>query len=130
MALPSKSYVKSPSFAKYFQGKEMKLQQVFVLNWRSFYLKNFIIKKQGPQGIKPLLISFHRNNWLWVSVALIIQQQNLTNVIPPLAYRSHSKVGQRLGTVLVIVKTLHLNFKVPTCFFNPWNSHYNIGIIF
>jgi hypothetical protein len=46
----------------------MRLQQVFVINWKSFYLKNFTIQKQGPQGIRPLLISFHRTqNQLVVS---------------------------------------------------------------
>ncbi len=62
MALPSKFYVDSPSFVEYFQGIEMRLQQVFVINWKSFYLKNFTIQKQGPQGIRPLLISSHRTN--------------------------------------------------------------------
>jgi hypothetical protein len=57
-----KFYVDSLSFVEYFQGTEMRLQQVFVVNGRSFYLKNFTIQKQGFQGIKPLLISSHRTN--------------------------------------------------------------------
>jgi len=61
MALPNRFYVDSPSFAKYFQGTKMRLQQVFVLNRRSFYLKNFTVQKQGLEGIS-LLITFHRNN--------------------------------------------------------------------
>jgi len=32
MAFPSKFYVDSPSFVEYFQGIEIRLQQVFVIN--------------------------------------------------------------------------------------------------